>query len=270
MHCPIAQRLRDTGPILMKLKEIWVCDGNIVPQPCDEHGKPCSERSLLQQKNLVKIELGPHRVIIKWYMAAANWASLYFVNDWITAYEGPFDLIFFNAGWFEETYATSKAAKSRITTLIHKGDVRLAVRAYTRDFFGSTAPINDELVALLKGGEPDADKAVMCNVHDNTSNIDIVSIGKNSLLANIWGGALTSFPCQKGHSYDKTVSRAYFKALNENRPIYDQVLASMVKPNGNIHWLGYQRVIFPMRNRSSTSKFVSINCVQAPVDIPLF
>ena len=77
----------------MNLKEFWVCEGNIVPRPYDEFGKPCSERSLLQQKNHVKIEVSSSRVTIKWYMAVANWASLYFVKDWISAYHGPFDLM---------------------------------------------------------------------------------------------------------------------------------------------------------------------------------
>lgn len=241
-----------------------------MPRPYDEFGKPCSERSLLQQKNHVKIEVSSSRVTIKWYMAVANWASLYFVKDWISAYHGPFDLMFFNSGWFEETYETSVSAKRRIAILIQKSDIRLTAKAYTRDFYGSTATITDELVELLKHGAPNVEKAVICNVDQQNNNIDILSIGKSSLLANIWGGAHTSFPCQKGHSYDKTVSRAYFRAINENRPIYDQVLASMVKPNGNVQWVGYQRVIFPMNGKSSDPKSVSINCVQAPIDIPLF
>ena len=255
---------------VMAAQEFWVSDGRIVLRPLDEHGKPCSERNLLQQKNHVKIELGDKAVSITWYMAVANWSCLYFVAEWISPFQGPFHLIFFNAGWFEESYQTSRAAKNRIEQLVHKSDVRLSARVYTRDFFGSTTRISDELIDLLKTGEPDEDKAIICQVDADIGKIDVESIGKKSLLAEIWGEAHTSYPCQTGHSYDKTVSKAYYRALNENRPIYDQVLASMVKPNGNIHWIGYQRVIFPRQRQFSKSNHVSINCVLAPIDIPLF
>ncbi len=254
----------------MKAQEFWVCDGRMVPRPLDEHGNPCSERSLLQQKNHVKIELAPQGISITWYMAVANWSCLYFVSEWISAFQGPFELKFFNAGWFEETYQTSKAAKKRIDQLVCKSDVRLSARVYTRDFFGSTTRISDELVDLLKTGEPDQEKAIVCHVDTDYGKVDVESIGKKSLMAEIWGDTHTSYPCQTGHSYDKSVSKAYFRALNENRPIYDQVLASMVKPDGNIHWIGYQRIIFPKLSKSAKSNHVMINCVLAPVDIPLF
>lgn len=254
----------------MKAQELWVCEGRIVPRPLDDHGKPCSERSLLQQRNHVKIEIGNHGVSIKWVMAVANWSSLFFAKDWIGIFEGPFNLLFFNAGWFEERLETSAAAMNRIDQLIAKSDVRLSARVYTRGFFGSTTPIVDELVELLKSGQPDEERAVICQVDTENGNVDVESIGKKSLLAGIWGDARTSYPCQTGHSYDRVVSKAYHRALTENRPIYDQVLASMVKPNGNIYWLSYQRVIFPKHRRSPPAKQVSINCVQTPIDIQLF
>lgn len=254
----------------MAIQEVWVCEGRIVPRPVDEHGNPCSERNLLQQKNLVKIELNQNCVSITWFMAVANWSSLYFVREWINAFEGPFELNFFNAGWFQERFQTSKAAKRRIDTLMSKSDVRLSARVYTRDFYGSTTQISEELVELLKSGEPNFEKAVLCEVNMENGKVDIESIGKKSLLAGIWGETHTSYPCQTGHSYDKTVSKAYCRAISENRPIYDQVLASMVKPNGNIHWIGYQRVIFPRRHVLTNSNHVAVNCVLAPIDIPLF
>lgn len=254
----------------MSIQEFWVCEGRIVPRPFDEHGNPCSERNLLQQKNHVKIELNPKGVSMTWFMAVANWSSLYFVREWISAFEGPFELNFFNAGWFQESFETTRTAKRRIDTLMAKSDVRLSARVYTRDFHGSTISISDELVQLLKTGEPDVEKAIVCQVDAESGKVDVKSIGKKSLLAGIWGEAHTSYPCQTGHSYDKIVSKAYHRSLKENRPIYDQVLASMVKPNGYVHWIGYQRVIFPRQHILTKSNHVAINCVLAPIDIPLF
>ena len=253
----------------MSLNEHWVSGGKMVPRPYDEQGKPCSDRFLLQH-DFVKIEIHKLQINIRWQMAGANWASLIYLHSWISAFEGPFQLSFFNAGWFEETYPTSEKARMRIVQLIAKSDVRLSSRVYTRDFLGSTSPVAMDLIELLKQGKPDEDKAVICEIDTNASHVEVRQIGKQSVLAGIWGEAHVSYPCQTGHSYDKIVSKAYFRALNENRPIYDQVLASMVKPDGNIHWIGYQRVIFPHQSVNSKAKYVSVNCALAPVDIPLF
>jgi hypothetical protein len=189
---------------------------------------------------------------------------------WITNYNGPFKLIFFNAGWFEEVYETPEQAKRRIDQLIGRGDVHLSSKVFTRDFLGSISPVAWELVQLLKQGGPDESKAVICDVDVAREKVEVQIVGKASVLAGIWGEAPISYPCQTGHSYDRIVSKAYFRAVNENRPIYDQVLASMVKPNGNVHWIGYQRVIFPTHQKSGNSRLVAVNCVLAPVDIPVF
>ena len=254
----------------MERQEYWVSEGRMVPRPSDEHGVLCTDRILLQQKNHVKIEVDKSAITIHWYMSSANWASLFFISQWISSFEGPFKLVFFNAGWFEETYATASKTSQRIDQLIAKSDVRLSARVFTRDFLGSSSPVAMELVELLKQGRPDEDKAVVCEVNSDRGTVEVQHIGKESVLAGIWGEARMSYPCQTGHSYDKIVSKAYHRALSENRPIYDQVLASMVKPNGNVHWISYQRVIFPRQHKFARSNHVTVNCALAPVDIPVF
>lgn len=251
----------------MNNEDLWIHEGRIVARPHDDSGVICSERVLLQQRNFVKIQTGQTAITIQWYMSAANWASLFFTIKLITNYEGPFKLVFFNAGWFDESYETATQAKQRIEELIGKSDIHLSSKVFTRDFLGSISPVAWELVQLLKQGGPDENKAVLCDVDLGREQVEVQQIGKNSVLAGIWGEAPMSYPCQKGHSYDKVVSKAYFRAVNENRPIYDQVLASMVKPDGNVHWIGYQRVIFPIPNRYSNSKLVAVNCALAPIDI---
>jgi hypothetical protein len=251
----------------MNEEELWVHEGRIVSRPIGEHGEICSDRILLQQKNYVKIRTTKDEVAIQWYMSSANWASLFFILKWITNYSGPFKLVFFNAGWFEEAYESAEQAKRRIDQLIGKSDVYLSSKVFTRDFLGSISPVALELVQLLKQGGPDENKAVMCEVDLNREKVEVQHVGKGSVLAGIWGEAPMSYPRQTGHSYDKIVSKAYFRAVNENRPIYDQVLASMVKPNGNIHWISYQRVIFPTQRLSANTRLVAVNCALAPVDI---
>jgi hypothetical protein len=253
----------------MSVEELWVHEGRIVPRPQGEHGVICSDRVLLQQQSHVKIEIEKSSMTIQWYMSSANWASLFFTMKWITNYSGPFKLVFFNAGWFEEIYETPDQTSRRIEQLIGRSDVHLSSKVFTRDFLGSISPVAMELVQLLRQGGPDESKAVICEVDLDREKVEVQHVGKGSVLAGIWGEARMSYPCQTGHSYDKTVSKAYFRALNENRPIYDQVLASMVKPDGNVHWIGYQRVIFPTQHKSGNSRLVAVNCALAPVDIPV-
>lgn len=254
----------------MEVQEFWVREGRIVPRSLGENGQPHSDRFLLQQRDHVKIEIGAQAITIRWNMASANWASLFFTKEWIGAFEGPFHLSFFNAGWFEEVYDTPMEAKKRINHLVAKADLHLPTRVFTRDFLGSSAPVANELLDLLESGGPDEEKAVRCDVDINNGKVDVQDIGKRSVLAGIWGEARVSYPCQTGHSYDRIVSKAYFRALNENRPVYDQVLASMVKPDGNIQWIGYHRVIFPRYDHIAKTSHVLVNCALAPVDIQLF
>ncbi len=253
----------------MELEELWVHEGRFVARPRSEHGVICSDRVLLQQRSHVKIQTSTSMMTIQWYMSAANWASLFFTMKWIAHFGGSFKLVYFNSGWFEEVYTTANQAKRRIDELIGKSDVHLSSKVFTRDFLGSISPVAFELVQLLKQGGPDESKAVICDVDLAREQVEVQHIGKESVLAGIWGDARMSYPCQRGHSYDKIVSKAYFRAVNENRPIYDQVLASMVKPDGNIHWIGYQRVIFPTAHKSGSLRTVAVNCALAPVDIPV-
>jgi hypothetical protein len=266
----ISQQLGEPGRVNMEVQELWVHEGCIVTRPLGEQGVICSDRVLLQQHNYVKIASSKSSITVQWYMSSANWASLFFAMKWITNFNGPFKLVFFNAGWFEETYDTTEQTKRRIDQLVGKSDVHLSSKVFTRDFLGSISPVAWELVQLLKQGGPDEGKAVICEVDVAREKVEVQHIGKGSVLAGIWGQAPMTYPCQTGHSYDKIVSKAYYRAVNENRPIYDQVLASMVTPNGNVQWISYQRVIFPTLRKSATSRLVAVNCALAPVDIQVF
>jgi hypothetical protein len=252
----------------MKEEELWVHEGRLIARTAEGHATANSDR-ILMQKNCVKIQLNHSSITIQWNMSSANWASLFFTVKWLANYNGPFKLIFFNAGWFEETYSTNEQARARIEMLIAKSDVHLSSKVFTRDFLGSVSPVAWELVQLLKQGGPDESKAVICRVDPDRERVEVENVGKASVLAGIWGEARMTYPCQTGHNYDKVVSKAYFRAVNENRPIYDQVMASMVKPDGKIHWIGYQRVIFPIFNKTTNSRMVAVNCALAPVDIPV-
>jgi hypothetical protein len=254
----------------MKFHELWVRDGRLVARPQDQHGKVLSDRTLLQENNCVRVDTDTQGTTLTWYMAVANWSSLFFLRDWLGPYSGPFHLRYFNGGWIEETYQEIKSVRSRLDELVSKSDIRLSARAFTQDFHGTMTKITPKLVEMLNSGEPNSETAVVCQVDVDKQNIDIENIGKDSLLANIWGEARTTYPCQTGHSYDKAVSKAYFRALQINRPVCDQVMAAMVKPSGVLHWISYQRVIFPRKHVLGQKPQVIVNCELAPVDIQLF
>ena len=253
----------------MERQDYWVSEGRFVPRPVDGHGQNYTDRALLQQRQFVKVELDVAGAVILWDMSGGNWASLFLIKDWISPFDCPVKLRFFNSGWFEESYLDPAVAKNRIEQLIFKSDVRLSSRVFTRDFRGSSTAVAAELMGLIEAGAPDESKAVMCTVNADTGRVDVRHVGKSSVLAGIWGEAPMSYPCQTGHSYDKIVSKNYHVAIAENRPVYDQVLASMVKPNGDTQWIGYHRVIFPKLDRRTNHHHVLINCALSEVDIPL-
>jgi hypothetical protein len=63
------------------------------------------------------------------------------------------------------------------------------------------------------------------------------------------------------------VGKAYNKVLASKRPSYSHVIAAMVRPDGEVGWIPYQRVILPgpktARNPSVTivSEFTPVEIV---------
>jgi hypothetical protein len=203
-------------------------------------------------------------------MFSANWSSLMFLSEFIMTCIGPVTLRYFNAGWFEETLETTIDARSRIEQLLIKSDVRLAERTYVTAFDPNPSVLPPKLRQALEGGGSGMDdNAITCSVDPDAETVNVESIGPDSLLGKIWGLSPVSFPCQTGHNYDRIVSRPYFQVVTSGRPYYDHVLAAMVRPDGEVGWIGYQRVIVPDLQPTGAVRRVRVISELSPVGIRL-
>jgi hypothetical protein len=218
---------------------------------------------------MVKLVAGADGTTIHWVMFSANFASLIFLSEFIMTCVAPVTLRYFNAGWFEETIDSVIDARSRLEQLLSKADVRLTERTYVTDFDPKTFSLPPKLQQALDGDRTIEDTAITCAVDTNSHTITVESIGANSLLGKIWGLSPVSFPCQTGHSYDRVVSQSYFEAVSSGRPHYNHVLAAMVRPDGEVGWIGYQRVIIPDSSPVNGQPRVRVVSEMSPVGIRL-
>jgi hypothetical protein len=253
----------------MQSQELWVSQAQIVSRPSGPLGERLSDRHILLQKELVKVEVSPQGTTLKWVMFAANWASLYFAMRWIETCTGPFTLNFFNSGWFEETYDTAHDARKRIEGLIPKSDIRFSTRTFTRAFDANSQKLPNMLEQAWSAGAIDESQAVYCAIDTQRKFTQVEHIGANSALAKVWGISPVSFPCLSGHSYDRIVSESYFEVVKTGRPVYDHILAAMVHPGGEVRWFGYHRLVFPSKIRTKNFDMVAVACEVAKVDIPI-
>jgi hypothetical protein len=246
---------------------MWIRDGVFTNRPIREDGSDYQDKTLLDKYGMVRIVSSLQGTEIRWNMARPNWASLMVAAAVLPACAAPFKLRFFNAGWFTESQADVSMASERIETLIQKSDVRLSDRAYTMVALPDYAAVPEALRQALQSGHAPDNTSVVCSVETERETSTVEHVGKDSLIARIWGVSPNSYPCLNGHSYDRAVTPEYFKVVNSGKPHYDHVLASMVRPNGELHWLGYQRVILP--ELSAGRKRVRVISELAPVNIQL-
>lgn len=249
--------------------EMWVRDGEVVARPVKNDGSSYPDKVLLDQFNMVKLESSPSGSLVQWNMACANWASLLFAINLVSVCPAPVRIKYFNAGWFEETVASSSQAAARIEALLFKSDVRFSQRVYLSDGRPSLTEMPRELRSVVEVGDIPDDQSITCKVDLDTGMINVENIGESSLLGKVWGQVPISYPAMTGHSYDRVVSQPYFHVLRSGKMHYDQVLASMIMPDGERNWFSYHRVIIPQTSRTSGEHRVRVACAHAPVDITL-
>jgi hypothetical protein len=246
---------------------MWIRDGAFAAQPKKENGAALQDKALFDQFGMVKIHTDETGTVVQWSMACPNWASLMLAAKLMPACAAPFTLKYFRSGWFTEPLPDASSAEDRIEALIFKSDVRLSVRAYTTVVIPDMDVVPENLRLAWETGDAPDNRSVVCSVEPERESTHVEHVGKDSLIARIWGVSPNSYPCLNGHSYDRAVTPEYFRVVETGRAHYDHVLASMVRPNGELHWLGYHRVILP--DLKQGRKRVRIVSEMAPVQIQL-
>lgn len=246
---------------------MWIKDGALVSRPGRENGLDYQDKTLFDQFGMVKIASNAHGTSVHWNMSCPNWASLMLAAKLVPACMAPIQLRYFNAGWFTEDHQDAVSAADRIEALIYKSDVHLSERAFTTVVTPNHHNVPPILRDALSSGTASDNRSVVCLVDKERTTSSVEHVGKDSLIARIWGVSPNSYPCLNGHSYDRAVTPEYFKVIDSGKPHYDHVLASMVRPDGELHWLSYHRVILPEVRRGQAR--VRVVSELAPVDIQL-
>jgi hypothetical protein len=246
---------------------MWLRDGAFATRPKKINNTDYHDKTLFDKFAMVRVLTDSVGTEVQWNMACPNWTSLMMAAKLVSACAGPFTLRYFNAGWFTEKVELAADAADRIDELIFKSDVHLNERAYTAPAPNDPSRMSDALRRILISGTAPDDRSVLCEVQPERETSQVVHIGKETLIAQIWGLSPNSYPCLSGHSFDRAVTPKYFNVVQTGRPHYDHVLASMVRPDGELHWLAYHRVILPEMRQQQ--KMVRIVSEVAPVDIQL-
>jgi hypothetical protein len=229
----------------MSSQEFWIHKGGLVPRPDEIAGQPMSDKQLLALCGFVRVVRDENGTEVSWYCNAPNFASLYFAKEWIGTFAGPYRLNYFLSGWFTEEHEDPAIARNRIDQLIAKSDTLLTSRVYVKELKPNLAEISDTLRQAYEDRTAPARVSIECFQDPRTSRFKVARIGEESAIAQFWGLSPVSFPCLNGNSYDDMVGRAYNKVLASKRPSYSHVIAAMVRPDGEVGWIPYQRVILP-------------------------
>ena len=244
----------------------WIANGRIQPPP-DLGGKPdVDERTLLHREGYVKIVESDTGTTVRWAMFSANWASLYFVMEWIHGAAGPFQLQYYSAGWFNERFDHPWEAAGRIHHLIHKSDVHLSQTVYIQDARENGGDVPMLLQKALHDNAVDEDHSIDCTYDAPSQKFRVARVGAQSTIAKLWGMNPVSYPCLTGHSYDQAVSRIYPEVSRTGEPHYDHIYAAMASANGDVVWVPYQRVVVPLK-LGRNKKAVRVVTELAKVDI---
>jgi hypothetical protein len=224
------------------------------------------ERTLLHRQGCVKITENETGCIVRWAMFSANWASLFYVMEWIHGAQGPFQLQYNSAGWFNERYEHAWEASDRIDQLIYKSDVHLSQTVYIQDARLNRDNVPMLLQKALEDNAIDEEHSIDCTFDATSQKFRVARVGAQSTIAKLWGMSPVSYPCLTGHSYDQAVSRIYPEVSRTGEPHYDHIYAAMASANGDVVWVPYQRVVLPLK-LGRNKKAVRVVTELAKVDI---
>jgi hypothetical protein len=236
------------GSLEVSAQEFWIHRGGLVPRPDEFAGQPVTDKDLLSLCGFVRVMRDDSGTQVSWYTNSANFASLYFAKEWIGTFPGPYRLTYFLSGWFTEEYDDPELARVRIDQLIAKSDTLLTSRVYVKDIKPKLSQLPDLLRQAYEERKVPARQSVECFQDPRTSRFKVSRIGEESAIAQYWGLSPVSFPCLNGNSYDDIVSAAYERVIAQKQPNYSHVYAAMVRPDGEVGWIPYQRVILPGPN----------------------
>ena len=246
----------------------WISGGRFESDPNVSLINVNEEDDLILRHGLVKVNVSDKGTEIKWCLFSSNWASLFYVMEWLRTSAGPFTLKYFLAGWFEEVIVDAGDASRRIDEILAKSDIHITKHTFVKQANPETATMPDPLKDALQDKTANPDLSIDCVFDEFMGKFAVERVGASSTIARTWGMTPVSYPCLSGHSYDQMVSQAYTKVLRSEVPHYDHIYAALARPDGKVVWMPYQRVVLPHRFPDGR-KGVSVVSEIANVDIKI-
>ena len=230
----------------MRATRTWVKHGAFERLGVDALELSATEERRRFEDGDVRLTSGEIGTEIKWHAQTRCITSLFVVADWLPKAKAPFVLRFYVSGWFEEFFQTAAEAGDRLEAIISRGDRHFPVRTFVQQ----VEIANSILGPLISDAKASADKlddlAVECIYNRENNRFRISAVGKNSLIAKVYGDVESSHPRQTTGSYSDAVNAGYVEVLQSGKPRADHVLAALRFPNNNVYWVPYHRLILPV------------------------
>ena len=232
----------------MRGQRIWVHQGNLVPMTMAQ--RPFSHESEEQKLSAgeVRLTTGDLGTEVKWHVCSPCIASLFKTIEWVATARGPIILRIFAIGWFEEVFPDAASSIARIEQVLARGDRHFTGRVFIKETPIDSAVTPDVLRAAFAGQSVPPDYAVDCTYDENSQLFRVDRVGAKSAIGRVWGTFTSSHPCQSAGPYGDPVNATYDAVLRSGKPRYDHVLAALRLPDNALHWVPYQRVVYPRQN----------------------
>jgi hypothetical protein len=253
----------------MQGQRFWIVDGkrSSLSTALDDLPRDV-EHNRFEREGGVRITTGHLGTEIKWSAFSPCFASLFHVLGWLPEARAPYILRYYLAGWFEEKFDRPGDAANRIEQVISKSELRITHKAFTAEVDPKAWPLPPLIKANLNALEVDADISIDCMYDYRIKKFRVNRVGAKSTIAKFWGIIPATYPFVNGGSYDDVVYKAYDEVLKTGKRKYDHVLAAMRMPNNVVHWLTYQRIVYPQEDPAGVPR-VTVVTELAPVDIQI-
>lgn len=254
---------------ISKWRTVWIDQGRVTGELPSTDGGAVSEDMAVLRRGLVKVKFSQQSgTFVSWSVFSPNWSSLFYMMECLHLYPEPFQLQYYLAGWFDETFTDARMARERIHALIAKSDVHLLTGTYVKH----VEPDPNGMPPLLQDTWGDRavkpDYSIDCIRGENDNQFQVMRIGPRSTIAQRWGVMPASYPCLTGNVYDRVVSEIYPQVIKTGEPHYSHVYAAMVFPNRQLCWFPYHRIVLPHRFPDGRDG-VTVVSEFSPVDIQI-
>ena len=280
----------------------WVDDlgswNRVDPKSDDNHkkrpfdGSPEHSKVAFAWLGLVKLQIRPTRVTVKWNVRKVSPESLGSALDFLATQPATRQvrLSFFFDGWNVENYASPAAAIARIRQTDRYREVVLFPGIHLRrqdlGAIGRAAPLIQDCFAAWDrtGGEVDPEQderwarlmphLLVCRPRAKDGRLIFASIGDqadcNKVYSKAWLKTATNRPYDFPHpgDFSDRTAEAYPAVLASGEPRFDHVRSLVPRISRDPIWAPYQRLLLPVRLADGSPAVVNAGKLTQDIDIP--